>query len=252
MLLALGVAILPPPSVSKRAIELSAALPAADAKGLRLDDDRLPHITLTQQFVAEQDVDAVLATIEATMTNYDTLHLNVTGPGRGQSAVWMSITPALDLVEEGVLGERAARREGARLGERRRRPARLVKLVHVHAAEGEGGELGARVVGVVADHPVEERHGRGGMAARARDVGGAQEVVGDVAHRGRPLIAQAGVFFVKCHHIILLSLDRHLNYFTYGSKIELTHKAVIACGSTVLSVLWVSFFARRAKTTPKG
>jgi 2'-5' RNA ligase len=99
MLLALGVAILPPPSVSKRAIELSAALPAADAKGLRLDDDRLPHITLTQQFVAEQDVDAVLATIEATMTNYDTLHLNVTGPGRGQSAVWMSITPALDLVE---------------------------------------------------------------------------------------------------------------------------------------------------------
>ena len=99
MLLALDVAILPPPSVSKRAIELSAALPAADSQGLRLDDDRLPHITLTQQFVAAQDIDAVLAQVEATITNYDTLHLNVTGPGRGQSAVWMSIAPALDLVE---------------------------------------------------------------------------------------------------------------------------------------------------------
>ena len=99
MLLALDVAILPPPSVSKRAIELSAALPAADSQGLRLDDDRLPHITLTQQFVTAQDIDAVLAKIEATITNYDTLRLNVTGPGRGQNSVWMSIAPALDLVQ---------------------------------------------------------------------------------------------------------------------------------------------------------
>jgi 2'-5' RNA ligase len=99
MLLALDVAILPPPSVSKRAIELSAALPAAGSQGLRLDDDRLPHITLTQQFVAAQDIDAVLAKVEATITNYDTLHLNVTGPGRGQNSVWMSIAPALDLME---------------------------------------------------------------------------------------------------------------------------------------------------------
>jgi hypothetical protein len=85
--------------VSKRAIELSAALPAAHSHGLRLDDDRLPHITLTQQFVQKQDIDDVLAKIESTITNYDTLHLNVTGPGRGQSSVWMAIAPALDLVE---------------------------------------------------------------------------------------------------------------------------------------------------------
>jgi 2'-5' RNA ligase len=98
MLLALDVAILPPPSVTKRAIELSAALPAADSQGLRLDDDRLPHITLTQQFVPAQEVEVVLATIEATIRNYDRLHLNVTGPGRGQSSVWMSIAPAPDLV----------------------------------------------------------------------------------------------------------------------------------------------------------
>jgi len=99
MLLALDVAILPPPPVSNRAIELSATLPAADSLGLRLDDDRLPHITLTQQFVQEQDIDDVLAKIESTITNYDTLHLNVTGLGRGQNTVWMAIAAAPDLVE---------------------------------------------------------------------------------------------------------------------------------------------------------
>ena len=99
MLLALDVAILPPPSVSKRAIELSAALSTADSQGLRLDDDRLPHITLTQQFVSVQDIDAVLTKVEATVTNYDTLSLNVTGPGRGTSSVWMSIAQTLDLVK---------------------------------------------------------------------------------------------------------------------------------------------------------
>jgi hypothetical protein len=99
MLLALDVAILLPLFVSNRAIELSGALPAADSRGLLLDDDRVPHITLTQQFVEAQELDDVLAKVSATITNYDTLHLNVTGPGRGQSSVWMSIAPAPDLVK---------------------------------------------------------------------------------------------------------------------------------------------------------
>ena len=99
MLLALDVAILPPRVVVNRAIELSAALPAADSQGLRLDDERVPHITLTQQFVEVQEIDDVLAKISATIRNYDTLRLNVTGPGRGASAVWMSISPAPELVQ---------------------------------------------------------------------------------------------------------------------------------------------------------
>jgi len=99
MLLALDVAILLPPGVSKRAIELSAALPVTDSKGLRLDDVRLPHITLTQQFVPADGIDEVLEKVSATITNYDTLHLDVTGPGRGQNSVWMSISPSPDLVE---------------------------------------------------------------------------------------------------------------------------------------------------------
>jgi len=99
MLLALDVAILLPPLVSRRATELSAALPAAASQGPRLDGDRLPHITLTQQFVPAQDLEAVLATVSAAITDYDTLHLNVTGPARGQNSAWMAIAPATALVE---------------------------------------------------------------------------------------------------------------------------------------------------------
>jgi hypothetical protein len=48
---AIDIAILPPADVSARAIALSAALPADESQGLLLGVDRLPHITLTQQFV---------------------------------------------------------------------------------------------------------------------------------------------------------------------------------------------------------
>lgn len=98
MLLALDVAILPPRFVANRAVELSAALPAADSQGLRLDDDRVPHITLTQQFVEASAINEVLATVSATLGNYDTLHLNVTGPGRSRSSVWMAISSTPELV----------------------------------------------------------------------------------------------------------------------------------------------------------
>lgn len=99
MLLALDVAILLPRSVANTAIELSETLPAAHSLGLRLDDDRVPHITLTQQFVEAQEIDAVLEKVSVTIRNYDTLRLNVTGPGRGESSVWMSISPSQRLLE---------------------------------------------------------------------------------------------------------------------------------------------------------
>ena len=99
MMVALDVAILLPPLVSRRATELSAALPATDSQSFRLDGDRLPHITLTQQFVTVQDLDDVLASVSAAISDYDTLHLNVTGPGRGRTSVWMSIAPAPALLK---------------------------------------------------------------------------------------------------------------------------------------------------------
>jgi 2'-5' RNA ligase len=91
MLLALDVAILPPPEVARRAIELSAALPAREPQGLRLGDDMLPHITLTQQFITPDSLDAVLDCVGSTLAARAPLPLTVSGAGRGRSSVWMSI-----------------------------------------------------------------------------------------------------------------------------------------------------------------
>lgn len=97
MLLALDVAILPPPAISRRAIELSASLPERESLGLRLGDECLPHVTLTQHFVRADDLDGVLDRVAATVAGMHAMQLTVTGGGRGRSSVWMSIqlTPAL-------------------------------------------------------------------------------------------------------------------------------------------------------------
>lgn len=97
MLLALDIAILPPPEISRRAIELSASLPERDSLGLRLGDEFLPHVTLTQHFVRAGDLDQVLDRVAATLAGMKPMPLTVTGAGRGRSSVWMSIqlTPPL-------------------------------------------------------------------------------------------------------------------------------------------------------------
>jgi 2'-5' RNA ligase len=99
MLLALDVAILPPPPISRQAIELSATLPASESQGLRLGGEVLPHVTLTQQFVPAQEIDDVLASVEAALARHDALRLNVTGAGRAESSVWMTIEPTPALVQ---------------------------------------------------------------------------------------------------------------------------------------------------------
>jgi 2'-5' RNA ligase len=95
-LVALDVAILPPPAVWRRAIELSASLPEAESLGLRLGGDVMPHITLTQQFVSLDRLDDALDHIGVILSGVAALPLKVTGPGRS-TAIWMSIelTPAL-------------------------------------------------------------------------------------------------------------------------------------------------------------
>jgi 2'-5' RNA ligase len=105
MFLALDVAILPPPDVSRRAIELSASLPESEARGLRLGDDMLPHITLTQQFIRAADLDVALERVASVLAGVEPLHLAVTGVGRGQSAVWMAIelTPALSALHRHLM-----------------------------------------------------------------------------------------------------------------------------------------------------
>jgi hypothetical protein len=97
-LIALDLALLLPPAARQRAIELSRAIgaaprsPAADAQtGLQLDDDHLPHITLTQQFVRAEEIEAVCERVDETLRGHPPIPIRVTGGGKGSSAVWMSV-----------------------------------------------------------------------------------------------------------------------------------------------------------------
>ena len=97
--IAFAVVILPPPAVWRRAIELSAALPEAESRGLRLDAERRPHLTLTQQFVPVERLDAALDHVESTLAGVAALPLRVTGAGRGANSVWMAIEPTPALID---------------------------------------------------------------------------------------------------------------------------------------------------------
>jgi 2'-5' RNA ligase len=88
---AIDIAILPPPEVLERAIVLSAALPPAESQGLRLGPEFLPHITLTQQFVSRDSLDAAIAQVDHMLRGREPLRLRVTGGGKGGNSVWMAI-----------------------------------------------------------------------------------------------------------------------------------------------------------------
>jgi len=91
-LLALDVALLLPPDAREQAVRLSQGLtPAAAKAGLRLDADRLPHITLSQQFVRADELDTVLEHIDEAVRGQAPITVRVTGGGKGSSAVWMAI-----------------------------------------------------------------------------------------------------------------------------------------------------------------
>lgn len=97
-LLALDVAILLPRSVAARAIAFSAALPRKDRKGLRLDAAHLPHITLTQQFVAVDELSLVWAQVTAVLRSQPPLRLHVPSAVRSRQTVWMAIERSPELV----------------------------------------------------------------------------------------------------------------------------------------------------------
>ena len=63
-ILALDVAILLPPEVRTRAIQLSATLAGDPAHHLTLDEEHLPHVTLSQEFVRVDELDAVFERID--------------------------------------------------------------------------------------------------------------------------------------------------------------------------------------------
>ena len=96
-LLALDIAILPPPDVHNRAIEISASLPEHESQGLQLGRECLPHVTLTQQFVRADDLDALLARVGENLRGHQPLTLPVTGCAHRDRTVWMTIERTRDL-----------------------------------------------------------------------------------------------------------------------------------------------------------
>jgi 2'-5' RNA ligase len=94
---ALDVALLPPPEVMSRAIAYSAALPPEESKGLRLDGEHLPHITLTQQFVRYEELDAVFMRVEDVLEEQPPLRIRITGGGQSGHTLWLTVerTPEL-------------------------------------------------------------------------------------------------------------------------------------------------------------
>ena len=95
---AIDIAILPPADVSARAVARSAALPSGESQGLLLGGDRLPHITLAQQFVPSESLLALLAQIDRAADSYPRLRLRVAGGGNSSNSVWMSVERTPELV----------------------------------------------------------------------------------------------------------------------------------------------------------
>jgi len=96
-LIAIDVAILPPAHVSKLAMELSARLPVADEDHFVLDDEHLPHITLTQQFVRVEELDLASQQIDEALRSVAPMTLRVTGGDLSGHTVWMQIARSTEL-----------------------------------------------------------------------------------------------------------------------------------------------------------
>ena len=98
-LIALDVAILPPSDISTRAMALSAALPGEGLEGLRLDHEHLPHMTLTQQFVREEELDVAFEHIDGVLRAFSPLQIAATGGGKGGHTLWIAIERTQELAD---------------------------------------------------------------------------------------------------------------------------------------------------------
>jgi 2'-5' RNA ligase len=98
-LVAVDVAILPPPDVMARAIACSAALPRNGSDRLQLDAAHLPHITLTQQFVRHDEIDGVYAEIDDVLDAQLPLRILITGGGQSGNTLWMVVERTPELLD---------------------------------------------------------------------------------------------------------------------------------------------------------
>lgn len=97
-LLALDVALLPPPEVRQRAIELNAALPVEWSQGMQLDEEHHPHVTLTQAFIRADELHLALDRVNEVLRGRRPLIVEVTGGGHSGNTLWMGIEPTTKLV----------------------------------------------------------------------------------------------------------------------------------------------------------
>src|SRR6266540_973797 len=98
-LLALDVALLPPPDVRQRAIELNAGLSARGSQDLQLDEDHHPHVTLTQAFIRAEELYAALGRVHEVLRGLRPLVVDVSGGGHSGHTVSMEIERTPRLVE---------------------------------------------------------------------------------------------------------------------------------------------------------
>ena len=96
---ALDVAILPPPDIMSGAIACSAALPAEGSQGFRLDGEHLPHITLTQQFVRHEELDMVFSRVEDVLEGRAPLRIRITGGGQSGHTLWLTAERTPELLD---------------------------------------------------------------------------------------------------------------------------------------------------------
>jgi 2'-5' RNA ligase len=89
--LAIDVAILLPPEARARAVALSAALPQFESDGLRLDDTRLPHVTLTQAFVRVEELDAAFERVDEVLRAQPPLVVEIIGASRNKHTLSLAV-----------------------------------------------------------------------------------------------------------------------------------------------------------------
>jgi 2'-5' RNA ligase len=90
-LVALDVAILLPPDINDVAIALSGGLNSEPSEGLRLGAARLPHVTLTQQFVRTEHLEDVRQAVGGVLAGKLPLPLRIVAGRRQGRALWIAI-----------------------------------------------------------------------------------------------------------------------------------------------------------------
>jgi 2'-5' RNA ligase len=98
-LIAIDVAVLPPPDVAAQAIALSAALPEVESPPLRLDAEHLPHITLMQLFARVNELNLLESAVEEALRGAEPMPLRIAGAGQGTNTIWLIVEKAPALVQ---------------------------------------------------------------------------------------------------------------------------------------------------------